>query len=430
MGAGSFPRAFVLAVAMAGLAARLAFGLGYWVDEKLNRDEVEYMSLARSLAAGHGYVYDEHVATGPVQPFGRAPGYPAFLALVGGGVAESVERVPASVKIAQSIAGAIGVVLIAIAAFRLGGARSAKAAAAIAAIYPPLVWVAGYAYSESIFWPIGLGLALVMSRALEQKPGVLFSEKYSRLRMWQPAIVLGLFAGVSILVRAATLLFVPLSALWLIYKRRWITLAGMAIGLVLVLTPWTIRNIKFYGHFVVAAADGGVTFWTGNNRLATGEGDMAANPHLKFANQELRARHPHLSEEQMEPVYYQESIGWIREHPGDWLWLMARKVFYVVVPIGPSYKVHSARYFWASVVSYGLLLPLAAIGAWRLGSRRRRLAGMWILAAAAVATCLVFFPQERFRIPVIDPALILLASGLWASATWGDAQGAAERRAA
>jgi len=420
MGAGSFPRSFVLAVAMAGLAARLAFGLAYWVDEKLNRDEVEYMSLARSLAAGHGYVYDEHVATGPVQPFGRAPGYPTFLALVGGGVAESVERVPASVKIAQSMAGAIGVVLIAVAAFRLGGARSAKAAAAIAAIYPPLVWVAGYAYSESIFWPIGLGLALVMSRALES----------TRQEMWKRAIILGLFAGVSILVRAATLLFVPLSALWLIYKRRWITLAGMAIGLVLVLTPWTIRNLNFYGHFVLVASDGGVTFWTGNNKLATGEGDMAANPHLKLANQELRARHPHLSEEQMEPIYYQESLGWIREHPGDFVWLMARKVFYTVVPIGPSYKVHSARYFWASVLSYGLLLPLAAIGAWRLGPQRSRLAGMWILAAAAVATCLVFFPQERFRIPVIDPALILLASGLWASAAWGDAQGAAERRAA
>ena len=430
MGAGSFPRAFVLAVATAGLAARLAFGLGYWVGEKLNRDEIEYLSLARSLASGHGYVYDEHVANGPVQPFGRAPGYPVFLALVGGGGADSVDRVPVSVKIAQSFAGAIGVVLIAVAAFRLGGARSARAAATIAAIYPPLIWVAGYAYSESIFWPIGLGLALLMGRALEQKPGILLSEKYSRLGIWQPAIVFGLFAGVSILVRAATLLFVPLSALWLIYKRRWITLAGMAIGLVVVLTPWTIRNINFYGHFVLVASDGGVTFWTGNNRLATGEGDMAANPHLKFANRELRDRHPHLTEEQMEPIYYQESLGWIREHPGDWLWLMARKVFYLVVPIGPSYTLHSPRYYWASVLSYGLLLPLAVIGGWRLGSRRSRLAGMWILAAAAVATCLVFFPQERFRIPVIDPALILLASGLWASSSRDDAQGAVGRRAA
>ena len=25
--------------------------------------------------------------------------------------------------------------------------------------------------------------------------------------------------------------------------------------------------------------------------------------------------------------------------------------------------------------------------------------------------CVVFFPQERFRIPVIDPALIVLAAG-------------------
>ena len=106
--------------------------------------------------------------------------------------------------------------------------------------------------------------------------------------MWKRAMLLGVVAGLSILVRAATLLFVPLSALWLIYKRRWITLAGLALGLVLVLTPWTIRNINFYGHFVLVASDGGVTFWTGNNKLATGEGDMAANPHLKLANQELR----------------------------------------------------------------------------------------------------------------------------------------------
>jgi hypothetical protein len=80
MAASSFPRAFVLTAALIGLLARLGFGLGYWVDEKLNRDEVEYLSLARSLAAGHGLVYDEHVLKGPVQPFGRAPGYPVFLA--------------------------------------------------------------------------------------------------------------------------------------------------------------------------------------------------------------------------------------------------------------------------------------------------------------------------------------------------------------
>lgn len=402
MGASSFPRAFVLAAAVVGLAARLAFGLGYWVNQELNRDEIEYLSLARSLAAGHGLVYDEHVLSGPVEPFGRAPGYPVFLALVGAG-ARHVETVPASLKIAQSVVGAIGVVLIAMAAFRLGGRRPAMAAAAIAAVHPPLVWVAGYALSEAVFWPTGLALALLVSRTLDQPPAT----------MWKWALLCGVVAGAAVLLRAATLLFVPLAGVWFLWKRQPAALASFALGTALVLGPWTVRNVAHHGRFVIVASDGGVTFWTGNNALAIGEGDMAANPHLKLASQELKARHPGLNEEQMEPVYFREAFTWIRQHPVDWLVLMIKKLFYLVVPIGPSYTLHSTRYYAASVISVGLLVPLAVLGLRRLGPRRGRLVGMWLLAAAAVATCLVFFPQERFRIPVLDPALILCASGLW-----------------
>jgi hypothetical protein len=51
---------------------------------------------------------------------------------------------------------------------------------------------------------------------------------------------------------------------------------------------------------------------------------------------------------------------------------------------------------------------------------------MWLLAASSVATALVFFPQERFRIPIIDPALILLAAG--ALARWQPFRTAADLR--
>ncbi len=47
---------------------------------------------------------------------------------------------------------------------------------------------------------------------------------------------------------------------------------------------------------------------------------------------------------------------------------------------------------------------------------RARTPGLWLLFASAVAVALVFFPQERFRIPVIDPTLILCAAGLWRTA--------------
>jgi 4-amino-4-deoxy-L-arabinose transferase-like glycosyltransferase len=403
MAGSSFPRTVVLAAAAVGLLARLAFGLAYWVGEPMNRDEVEYLSLARSLVAGRGYVYDEHVQRGPVEPFGRAPGYPVFLALTGGGRAASVDAVPASVKVAQSAAGAAGVVLIALAAFRMAGRRPAIAAAAIAAVFPPLVWLAGFAYSESVFWPIGLALALLVSRMLDAP----------RASSGRWALAAGLATGGAVMFRAATSPFVGILSLWLVWTRQGRSLAAFWLGLVIVLTPWTIRNYVHHGRLVVIASDGGVTFWTGNNPLATGEGDMAANPHLKIANQALRARYPDLNEEQLEPIYYRESFAWIRAHPLDWAALMARKAFYLVVPVGPSYTLHSRRYYAASVLSVGLLLPIALVGLWRLGPRRARLTGMWLLAAAAVATCLVFFPQERFRIPVIDPALILCASGAW-----------------
>ena len=74
----------LLVIALIGIALRLAFSLGYWVDKELTRDEREYLSLARSLAAGEGFVYDAAIEEGPVDPFGRPPGYPAFLAIAGG----------------------------------------------------------------------------------------------------------------------------------------------------------------------------------------------------------------------------------------------------------------------------------------------------------------------------------------------------------
>jgi hypothetical protein len=98
----------------------------------------------------------------------------------------------------------------------------------------------------------------------------------------------------------------------------------------------------------------------------------------------------------------------MRAHPIGWVWLETRKLFYTVVPIGPSYTLHSTRYYVASVASYITMLPLAFVGFVHLGRDRRLTPGLWMLAASAVLVCVVFFPQERFRIPVIDPVLVVL----------------------
>ena len=266
-------------------------------------------------------------------------------------------------------------------------------------MYPPLVWVASYAWSEAIAWPLGLLVAWWFDRAAEARHDT----------AWKPAAIAGVLTGIAILVRPSMLLFVPLALGWLAWRRR-VTLAlAMGLAAAIVILPWTVRNVREYGRFVLVATEGGVTFWTGNHPRAIGEGDLAANPHLKLESQALRRQYPSLSEEAMEPVYYREALAWMRLHPLDWLWLEVRKAFYLVVPIGPSYTLHSRLYHGASVLSYGLALPIALVGLVRLGKRRARTPGLWLLVGSAIATCLIFFPQERFRIPVIDPALVICA---------------------
>jgi 4-amino-4-deoxy-L-arabinose transferase-like glycosyltransferase len=387
----------LIAAALVGVGLRLAFGLGYWVDRPLTRDELEYFSLARSLATGRGFVYDEAMRGASFEPFGRAPGYPAFLALIGGG-REVVDAVPVVVKIAQAVVGGVGVLLIGVLAGHLAGRRAGVIAASVAAVYPPLVWIAAYGFSEALFWPVGLAVAWTFDRTLGRHPDALFS-----------AGAAGLLTGAGILIRPALLLFVPLAVLWLLVRRRVPAALILVAAVAMVVGPWTVRNYVHHGRPVLVASDGGVTFWTGNHPLAIGEGDMAANPVLKLSNQALRAAHPGLTEEVMEPIYYREALAWIRAHPLDWLVLEGRKLFYLLVPIGPSYTLHSRLYYVASVLSYGVVAVLAVVALVRLGASRGRTPGLWLLVASAVAVCLIFFPQERFRMPIIDPALVVLA---------------------
>ncbi len=392
--------------AAAGLLLRLVFSLGYWIHQPLTRDELEYLSLARSIAAGRGFVYDEALRETTSDRFDRAPGYPAFLALVGGG-GSVTNDVPASVKISQAIVGAGGVLIVGWIAGRLAGPRSAMAAAWIAAVCPPLVAVAARAFSEALVWPIGLGAAALLSSAISDT-------RSSGTRM---TMVAGLVAGVGALVRPALIVFVALALLWMIWRRWPSRVIAFAVGAAVVIAPWSARNYVVHGQFVLIAADGGVNFWIGNHPLAAGDGDLAANDALKIAHTAFRNAHANLTEPQMEPVYYRDALASIAANPAAWLALEARKLFYLVVPVGPSYRLHSWRYIAASAGPYLLILPAAIVGGWRLGAARRVMPGLWLLAASAVITAVVFFPQERYRIPIVDPVLIVCAGAAWPRAT-------------
>jgi 4-amino-4-deoxy-L-arabinose transferase-like glycosyltransferase len=414
-------RRWILGCVLLGLALRVAFALLYWVNQPLTHDEREYLALARSVARGEGFHYPpDEPSPGTGQQFGRAPGYPAFLAAII--IPAPVNHAPRRIKLAQALIGAAGIWLIAAIAGRAAGPRAAVAAAAIAAVYPPLVWMPSYVLSETLFSALALAAALALSH-LPPRP----APRAPRASLIAGAIL----TGIAILTRPAMLFFLPFAALWL-WRKRSLTDAVLFVVLAAVcVAPWTIRNHRVYGRWIAVASEGGVTFWTGNHPLAVGDGDLAANPAIKQAELAFRAAHPGVTAEELEPLYYRDALAWIRSEPGAWLRLMARKAFYTVVPAGPSYAVHSTKYVAASVAAYLLVLPAAIAGAWRW--RRAAPHGvapvpLWLMAGATVTAGLVFFPQERFRIPVIDPALIVTAA-LLAGAGRADKDGRTSRYA-
>lgn len=397
----------IIAAAALGLLLRLAFGLFYWIDKPLTHDEREYLALAQSLRDGRGLHYPPDHESGTAQQFGRAPGYPVFLAAIGAG--SNTTAAPTRVKVVQAVLGALVVWMIGIIASRVAGSRAGPVAAGIAAIYPPLVWIGAYVFSETLFMVLALGCVLLLASAQDRA-----GEKGSPRGGAALTIAAGIVAGVAILVRPGMLVFLPIAALWLVRSRRASLGVALCVTALAVVAPWTLRNAKEYGRFVLVASEGGVTFWTGNHPLAIGEGDLAANPAIKQAEIEFRRSHPGLSAAELEPLYYRDAFDRIAADPGWWLSLLARKAFYSVVPIGPSYTLHSTKYELASVIPYALLAPLAAIGVFRLARRGGTATPLLLLALSVIVTNLIFFPQERFRIPVIDPTVIVSASAVLA----------------
>lgn len=399
---------------LAGLVLRLVFGFGYWVGKPLTHDEREYLSLSANLVEGRGFGIP---AATPGEPeperFGRAPLYPLFLAAVTWPT--SLDPLTA-IRVSQSAIGALGVWLVALVAMRGCGSRAGLMAAWMAALYPPLVWTPAYVFSETLYMALALGHVLVAGRVLGESSGSGGWGGWGESGGWGQSgwlLWCGVVGGLAALTRPAHLFFLLLLGLWLLTKRRLRDAVLIAVGALLVIAPWTARNVREYGRLVLIASEGGVTFWTGNHPLARGEGDMAANPAIKRDNQRLRAAHEGLSPEQLEPVYYAEAIQAITRDPVWWAGLLARKAFYTWIPTGPSYTLHSTRYLAASLVSYGVLLAAGLAGALIVVRAGRWPAALGLLLASAMLVCVVFFPQERFRIPVIDPALIVFAaSGL------------------
>jgi 4-amino-4-deoxy-L-arabinose transferase-like glycosyltransferase len=268
-------------------------------------DSFDYDRHARSIAAGDGFPQSGYVPDGGPSAL-RAPGYPYALGLVYAVSGDSI----AAGRIFGAALGALTVLLLFLLARRIWGRRIALFAAALAAVFPPLVALSTELFSENLFIPILLGAVLCVLRYRE-----------SAALRW--AVAAGALAGMAALTRGPGIIaLLPLLfGLWFLRPRlTGRALAGPAIALacsVAVVAPWTIRNAIEFGRFIpITTSTGFGLAGTYNDVSESGDTATAAwRTPIIVPEYEPLFTTPGVDEGTLDSTLRDEATGFMSDHP-------------------------------------------------------------------------------------------------------------------
>ena len=252
-------------------------------------------------------------------------------------------------------------------------------------------------------------------------------------------VAAGLVLGLATLVKAQTLVVVPLilgigllreDNFWRRVPQAALRFAALVALAALVVSPWTLRNHRELGAWVAVSTNGGITLLTGNNDSANG-GFTPDDPLVKA----LDAR-TGLTEMEYDAEAKRLGVAWIKAHPVQFAQLMPLKLAKLWGPDGEAqwayetgyadYAEHAGTFRALRIVNqlyYFALLGCFALAAGLIVWRRRkaglRLIDWWLLpygvAAYPTAIAMVFSGQSRFHYPAMP--FICMTCG-WLLADW------------
>ena len=309
-----------------------------------------------------------------------------------------------------------------------GSELAARAGLLLLALYPNNAAYVPLALTEVFYTTLLLGASwLLIGRSGSSGPG------------WLRLAAAGVVMGMATLVKAQTLVVVPLvlGIGVLQAPRFWQAIPGAALRATLVIAvaalviaPWTLRNHRELGAWVAVSTNGGITLLTGNNDSAKGSftpddsAILALNARIELSELEYDAEAKRLGFE------------WIKANPGRFAALMPLKFLRLWAPDGEaiwSYErgasaypanaglfvaVRLANQAWYFMLLLGFAIAAVVMVRQRL-RLRQKLSGWWLLpygiAAYPTAIAIVFSGQSRFHFPATP--FIAMTCG-WLVAEW------------
>jgi len=273
------------------LAVRIPYCLLALRSYTFHADDGHYSEIAANVAHGHGvsadfpYLWRHHTAF-------RPPLYPLLL-----GGAYALFGVHIGVAQALNVVlGSLVVVLAAVVAGRLGGRRAAIVAAVLAALHPALLANDGVVLTE----PPALLLMLLALWLL-------------LTRRW---LLAGVALGLLVLTRPSAQLLVPTLALLLILQARWRQALAMAAAAVLVVSPWVVRNVAYFGKPVIVTSNGFnlAAIWSDQAIAAGHFVDPSRDPTFADVRNYQRS-YANFNEANLDAAFQQAGLNGLRTHP-------------------------------------------------------------------------------------------------------------------
>jgi tetratricopeptide (TPR) repeat protein len=349
--------------------------------------------------------------------FYQTPLYPYLLAVVYRFFGHSIW----AVRFLQATFGALACVAIARAGARFFSERVGGLAGILLALYPPAIFFDGILQKAS--------LDLLLMTALLWALGA----AQTRPRLGHFAI-LGLLMGAMTLNRENSAALVPVLLAWIAWL-SWTELAtsgllrvaAFLLAMALVLVPVGLRNYYVGNTFLLTTAQMGPNFYIGNHRganggyvpMRAGRGDPTFESEDARLIAEDALKHK-LSSREVSRYWLSRSWDDIRAAPADWLRLLARKWFFTwnAVEFVDAEAIHTHELESPvlagldHVLHFGVLCPLAALGAWWTRRDWRRLWVLYAMVLAFATAVTAFYVFARYRYPMVPVAVLFAGAGM------------------
>jgi len=407
-GGGSFQDWLFAASSALAAVLRIVYLLplrGQPLFDTPQRDSIVYVERARAILAGDFW--------GSGVSFHSAPLYPYFLALVMGPGGDAGLW---WVRIAQALVSALTAGLLALTALRLFGRGAAVATAILAIFYAPFLFYAGEL--------LEITLTLFF---LSVTAWLVADEELSGRRL----LVAGVFLGLAALGKPNLLILAPVIAIhvgllrppWRPQVWPWRRVLLLALGLLVVILPFTLRNKLVGDDWVLVSSNGGINLFIGNNPSATGgfwvptamQYDLEASS-LRVAEEALGRE---LKPSEASRFWFGRAKVFFLKQPGNAARNFLRKTGLLLghYEIPNHFNIYFFRDYLAPLLKwplvwYTIALPLAVVGL-VFASRRSRATRRAALCALGVGVSVVlFFVTGRYRLPILIWLLPFAGAGL------------------